>query len=47
MEGPTSLDIAQVRQAYNELSVRSLSVVSVDEGEEPIDDDMPLVVPEP
>lgn len=47
MEGPTSLDIAQVRQAYNELSVRSLRVVSVDEGEEPIDDDTPVVVPEP
>lgn len=49
MAGPTPCDIAQVREAYKELRVhvrpsppnRNL----IDEGEEPVDDDTPIVIP--
>lgn len=48
---PTPCDIAQVRQAYAELRVRvraaPTSGPSEDEGEEPEDDDTPIVVPKP
>lgn len=50
MEGPTSCDIAQVRDAYKELRIRvgpaplAMNTL-VDEGEEPVEDDTPLVVP--
>ena len=47
---PTPCDIAQVKQAYAELKVRirpSPSNLSEDEGEEPVDDDTPIVVPKP
>jgi hypothetical protein len=51
MEGPTECDIAQVRAAYKELAVRVRSapqiVEVVDEGEEPEDDDTPIVVKKP
>jgi len=51
MEKPTSCDIAQVREAYKGLKdVASVppsggKLVPVDEGEEPIDDDTPIVIP--
>lgn len=50
MEGPTFCDIAQVRDAYKQLRVRvgpaPLAVnASVDDGEEPVEDDTPIVVP--
>jgi len=50
LEAPTSCDIAQVKEAYRELKVRirpSPRVMGADEGEEPIDDDTPIVVPKP
>jgi len=53
IEAPTPCDIAQVKEAYKELKVhvgRSPSKghsISEDEGEEPIDDDTPIVVPKP
>lgn len=48
MEGPTPCDIAQVRRAYKQLGTRvSQSPIginaSVDEGEEPVADDTPIV----
>jgi hypothetical protein len=48
MEGPTLCDIAQVRNAYDELRIRvgpapaAMNRVA-DDGEEPIEDDTPLV----
>jgi len=51
MEGPTSCDIAQVKLAYRELAVRvrpsPVIAEIVDEGEEPVDDDTPVVVKKP
>ncbi len=48
LEGPTGCDVAQVKKAYTELKQRYQSmVVHVDEGEEPVLDDTPLVIPEP
>ena len=52
MERPTSCDIAQVRQAYKELKllVRASpdrKSMPDDEGEEPVEDDTPVVVPAP
>jgi hypothetical protein len=52
MEGPTACDIAQVRAAYRELAIRvrpspQPGQLLRDEGEEPIDDDTPIVVPKP
>jgi hypothetical protein len=53
MKGPTACDIAQVRFAYDELKVRvrpsprHISALGEDEGEEPVDDDTPIVVPKP
>lgn len=47
---PTPCDIAQVKQAYAELRVRvrpSPGKLTDDEGEEPVDDDTPVVVPKP
>lgn len=47
---PTPCDIAQVKQAYVELKVRvrpSPVLLAEDEGEEPIDDDTPIIVPKP
>ena len=52
-DGPTSCDIAQVRQAYAELKVRvrpspaNIRALAEDEGEEPVDDDTPIVIPKP
>jgi hypothetical protein len=48
---PTSCDIAQVRLAYQELKVRVRASPAdrrlIDQGEEPVDDDTPIVVPKP
>lgn len=47
MEGPTACDVAQVKAAYKELAVHVLPSPKVDEvadeGEEPEDDDTPMV----
>ncbi len=51
--GPTQCDVAQVRKFYLQLAARSHSaparqtVRQVDEGEEPVDDDTPVVLPQP
>jgi hypothetical protein len=53
MEMPTSCDIAQVRQAYRELKLLVQASPKVrksmpeDEGEEPVDDDTPVIIPTP
>ena len=51
MQGPTACDVAQVSAAYKELSIRvrpaPIIVEGVDEGEEPLDDDTPIVVRKP
>jgi hypothetical protein len=51
MATPTACDIAQVREAYNELKVRvrpsPANRNQIDEGEEPVDDDTPIVIPKP
>ncbi len=52
MEGPTACDIAQVRAAYKELAIRirpspQPGQLLQDKGEEPIDDDTPIIVPKP
>lgn len=49
LDRPTSCDIAQVREAYRELKTRvrtsRKSPIPEDVGEEPVDDDTPIVVP--
>ena len=57
--GPTSCDVAQVRRIYDHLRVQvaerkrretrlvAQKIVPVDEGEEPVDDDTPIVVKKP
>jgi len=51
MAQPTACDIAQVKQAYTELKVRVRPSPKMglfeDEGEEPVDDDTPIIVPKP
>lgn len=51
MEGPTSCDVVQVKLAYKELAVRvrpSPKIEEVvDEGEEPVDDDTPVIIRKP
>jgi len=51
LASPTSCDIAQVKLAYQELKVRVRPSPpprhSIDQGEEPIDDDTPIVIPKP
>jgi hypothetical protein len=51
MAQPSACDIAQVKQAYAELKVRVRPSpkfgLSEDEGEEPVDDDTPVIVPKP
>jgi len=47
---PTACDVAQVREAYNQLKVQvrpAPKPMQVDRGEEPVDDDTPIVVPKP
>ena len=51
MAVPTACDIAQVRQAYRELKIRVRPSPPnrnlIDEGEEPVDDDTPIVIRKP
>jgi hypothetical protein len=54
MEGPTACDLAQVKEAYKELKAHPRpsptlagSSIPADEGEEPVDDDTPVVTPKP
>jgi hypothetical protein len=53
MERPTPCDIAQVKEAYQELRKRVRPSptrghsISEDEGEEPEDDDTPIIIPRP
>jgi|ERR1041385_383984 hypothetical protein len=51
MESPTACDIVQVNAAYRELAVgirpSPVKVGLADEGEEPVDDDTPIVVRRP
>lgn len=51
MAAPTQCDIAQVREAYKELKFRVRPSPPdrdlMDEGEEPVDDDTPVIVPKP
>lgn len=51
MAMPAPCDIAQVREAYKELKVRVRPSPPnrnlLDEGEEPVDDDTPIIIPKP
>ncbi|HEY6803252.1 MAG TPA: hypothetical protein VI306_06715 [Pyrinomonadaceae bacterium] len=50
MDGPTACDVAQVKAAYKELAIHvrpSPKVEIVDEDEEPVDDDTPIVTRKP
>jgi len=51
MDGPTACDVARVKAAYQSFTARSRQAVKakkdVDGGEEPVDDDTPIVVPRP
>jgi hypothetical protein len=53
MERPTACDLAQVQEVYQQLKVRvrnapiARTVFNEDEGEEPEDDDTPVVIPAP
>lgn len=59
LNGPTSCDVAQVRRVYDYLRMHATDktkrqplrqvaqIVPVDEGEEPVDDDTPIVVKKP
>lgn len=45
MTGPTACDVARVRSVYQKQIAVTKKIV--DEGEEPVDDDTPIVVPRP
>lgn len=51
MNGPTACDVAQVKSAYESLAIQlkhaAKAKKEIDEGEEPVDDDTPIVVPRP
>lgn len=50
MEGPTACDVAQIKQTYAKSSTRVAAKPAkrpVDPGEEPEDDDTPIVIPNP
>jgi hypothetical protein len=51
MTGPTECDVAQVRAAFRELAVRvrpaPKTAIVDDEGEEPVDDDTPIILKKP
>lgn len=52
MPAPTTCDVAQVKSAYKQLAVQISRAplprkVVIDEGEEPVDDDTPIIVPKP
>ena len=50
--GPTTCDVAQVKSTYKQLALQASRTpqpkkIAADEGEEPVDDDTPIVVPKP
>ena len=47
--GPTACDVAQVRSTYKQLAlqVTQHKKIPIDEGEEPVVDDTPIVIPKP
>ena len=47
--GPTTCDVAQVKSTYKQLAlqVTQHKKIPIDEGEEPVDDDTPIVIPKP
>jgi len=52
MNGPTGCDVAQVKRVYDLVTAKlkrapRVKPVVVDEGEEPVEDDTPVVVPKP
>ncbi|MEN3330281.1 MAG: hypothetical protein V7638_5088 [Acidobacteriota bacterium] len=52
MDGPSGCDVAQVKAVYQEVAValrRTLprKPIVIDEGEEPVEDDTPVVIPKP
>jgi hypothetical protein len=52
MNGPTGCDVAQVKRVYDLVTAKlkrapRVKPVVVDEGEEPVEDDTPIVVPKP
>ncbi len=51
LEGPTGCDIVQVEMAYRNLNARQLAarreLKPPDEGEDPVEDDTPIVMPKP
>ena len=50
MPAPTTCDVAQVKAAYKQLALNPKPIARntvEDEGEEPVDDDTPIVVPKP
>jgi hypothetical protein len=53
LEGPTACDVAQIKAAYQELKLRVrpapvvARIIIPDEGEEPVEDDTPVVIPPP
>ena len=53
MEGPTACDLAQVQAAYQELKIHPrpsplvAAATAADEGEEPVDDDTPVITRKP
>ena len=52
MDGPTVCDVAEVKRAYQVLAAQLKRLpkskpIMVDEGEEPVEDDTPVIVPNP
>jgi hypothetical protein len=51
LPGPTACDVAQVKLAYKQLTLQTSRTAPAktlpDEGEEPVDDDTPIVIPKP
>lgn len=48
MNGPTACDVAQVKSAYRARANHAAqNEIVVDEGEEPVDDDTPIVLRKP
>jgi len=52
MNGPSDCDVAQVRRVYETVAVRlkrapHATTLAIDEGEEPVEDDTPVIMPRP
>lgn len=50
MPAPTTCDVMQVQKAYQQLTLNrapATKKIAEDEGEEPVDDDTPIVIPKP